>query len=232
MLLPLKLARYGVPLDLDLVRRPQVAEPVAIAAPALEAALAHDEPHPQPQTHAPAVAPVVGPAAAAPPGGLNQAQAQAQPQEAAASVSVPPLVGPAPDPTKVAVGVLNTLARSRHRRPLSDPDGAPAPEGEEPESVADLSTRGIGWLPNQQPPQPDPGPEAWFAPRSEPDQQAFDLYFEALSSYLDNFGHQPDPQRLSEYLAAHYGTQVAPALLDRHWLDLRQRYAERVESSS
>ncbi|MEZ0065507.1 hypothetical protein ABIA32_001503 [Streptacidiphilus sp. MAP12-20] len=225
MLLPLKLARYGVPLDLDLVRRPQMAEPAALAAPALEAPLAHNEPHPQPQTHAPATAQP----------GPQPAQQQQQPAAGPGAVP-PPLVGPAPDPTKVAVNVLNTLARSRHRRPLSDPDIAPVPEtegeGVEQETAADLSTRGIGWLPNQQPPQPDPGPEAWFAPRTEPDQQAFDLYFEALSSYLDNFGHQPDPQRLSEYLAANYGTQVAPALLDRHWLELRQRYAERVESSS
>ncbi|WP_037605735.1 DUF2637 domain-containing protein [Streptacidiphilus rugosus] len=230
MLLPLKLARYGVPLDLDLVRRPQVAEPAAIAAPALEAPLAHDEPHPQPQTHAP-VAGQVPATAAGQAGGQAGGQAAEAQQEAVAPASAPPLVGPAPDPTKVAVGVLNTLARNRHRRPLSDPDGAPAPEGEEVETPADPSTRGIGWLPNQQPPQPDPGPEAWFSPRAEP-EQAFDLYFEALSSYMDNFGHQPDPQRLSEYLAAHYGTQVAPALLDRHWLELRQRYAERVETSS
>jgi hypothetical protein len=103
-------------------------------------------------------------------------------------------------------------------------------EGQEA-GPAESSTRGIGWLPNQQPPYPPPGPEAWFAPQRE-GEEPVDLYFEALSSFMQTYNQEPDPAQLSEYLAAAYGTQVAPALLDRHWGELRRRYAERVESSS
>jgi hypothetical protein len=119
-----------------------------------------------------------------------------------------------------------------HRRLLNVPGQTPQPEDGEAEGTpGDPNTRGIGWLPNQQPPYPPPGPEAWFAPQRE-DGPPLDLYFEALSNFMDAYNQEPDPQQLSEYLASAYGTQVAPALLDRHWEELRKRYAERVETSS
>ncbi|MEY9845735.1 DUF2637 domain-containing protein [Streptacidiphilus sp. MAP5-3] len=278
MLLPLKLARYGVPLDLDVVR------PRDQDAPALEAPVAHNQPHPQPvQQHAQAAQHGRPDALLKPPaqhGPFAQAQQPAQPaqpqqpaqaqQQAQAPQASPqqqpypqqqhaPQTGPqpaqqpaqpqqplhpqagvqaaraqaAPPVNQLALNALNTVVRSRHRRPLGDPDGtAELSDGAEPEGnpIADQSTRGIGWLPNQQPPMPNPGPDAWFSRQNEPED--LDLFVSALVNYLDAHGQEPGPEQLSEYLVNQYGAQVAPALLDRHWGELRRRYAERVESSS
>ncbi|MBF9067941.1 DUF2637 domain-containing protein [Streptacidiphilus fuscans] len=257
MLLPLKLARYGVPLDLDMVR------PKDQDAPALEAPVAHNQPHPQPlqqpfqqplqQSAVPQEDPFLKPAAAQPqPQPPMQPRQPAQPMQAAqprhagpqhaqqAAPSAHPQAGvqaaraqAAPPVNQLALNALNTVVRSRHRRPLGDPDGTvEQSEGAEPEGapLADQSTRGIGWLPNQQPPMPNPGPEAWFSRQSE--QEDLELFVTALVNYLDAHGQEPGPEQLSEYLVNQYGAQVAPALLDRHWGELRRRYAERVESSS
>jgi hypothetical protein len=236
LLLPLKLARYGVPLDLELVRGHRDFQEVdATPAPALEAPLPHTAPHPQPAEQ-PAPDAFVSPVR---PYAQPQSQAAPQPVPQSGAQPAPQAVSqPAPQPAvdPLVVNTLQTVVRSRHRRLLNlPPDGTPRPEGEEPEeSPSDASTRGIGWLPNQQPPYPSPGPEAWFAPqRGDVEQeQQLDLYFEALVSFMETYHQEPDQRQLSEYLAGAYGTQVSPALLDRHWDELRRRYAERVETSS
>jgi hypothetical protein len=242
LLLPLKLARYGVPLDLDVVRGHQDFREVdPVPAPALEAPLPHTAPHPQPvdqpaeqraeqwgeQPSPEALGSPVRPYAQQQP--QQQAQHRPQPQPAPGSQPVPE---PQPVVDPLIVDTLTTVVRNRHRRLLNLPDQSaqPVEEGQEA-GPADSSTRGIGWLPNQQPPYPPPGPEAWFAPQRD-GEEPVDLYFEALSSFMQTYNQEPDPAQLSEYLATAYGTQVAPALLDRHWGELRRRYAERVESSS
>ncbi|MEY9874384.1 hypothetical protein ABH931_003879 [Streptacidiphilus sp. MAP12-33] len=243
LLLPLKLARYGVPLDLEVFRghRDFQEELGPFAAPALEAPLPHPEPMRQPthRTAQPAVQqPARQPAQQAAQQPVQQAAQQAAqqpvqevPQPVASPVQPQPQQQPAPvDP--LVVDTLTTMVRNRHRRLLNVPDLTPQPEAVEgEESPSDPNTRGIGWLPNQQPPYPPPGPEAWFAPPRDGEPQ-LDLYFEALSSFMDAYGQEPDPQQLSAYLASEYDTQVAPTLLDRHWEELRKRYAERVETSS
>ncbi|RAG82936.1 hypothetical protein DN069_24935 [Streptacidiphilus pinicola] len=224
LLLPIKLARYGVPLDLEVFRgHRDFLEVDPFSAPALEAPVAHTQPHPQPPVHQPA-APADSPVR---PQSSQQVQPpqQVQPQRAPAQPVVDPLV----------VNTLHSVSRSR-RRLLNVPDQAQQAEGEAAEGgPSDQSTRGIGWLPNQDPPYPPPGPEAWFAPQREGEgegDQTLDLYFEALISFMETYGQEPDPGQLSAYLASAYGTQVSPALLDRHWEQLRKRYAERVETSS
>nr|WP_152628004.1 DUF2637 domain-containing protein [Streptacidiphilus neutrinimicus] len=251
LLLPLKLARYGVPLDLDVVRAHRDFREVdPIVAPALEAPLPHTAPHPQPadqtqpveQTQpleqAEAFGSPVRPYAQ--PQSQQPHSQQAQPQHRQPQQAQPqspeqpqPEAQPAVDP--LVVNTLQTVVRNRHRRLLNVPDQAGQPVGGEDQEAgsADPSTRGIGWLPNQQPPYPPPGPEAWFAPQREGEgEEPLDLYFEALTSFMDTYNQEPDPRQLSEYLAAEYGTQVSPALLDRHWAELGRRYAERVETSS
>ncbi|WP_042387013.1 DUF2637 domain-containing protein [Streptacidiphilus melanogenes] len=239
LLLPLKLARYGVPLDLDVVRGHrdfQEVEP--IAAPALEAPAPHTAPHPQPvdqpqqaeqpEAYGSPVRPYAQPQSQQPQ--PQQAQQPVQPQQPQPPVQPQAESQPSVDP--LVVNTLQTVVRNRHRRLLNVPDQTGQAVGEDQEAAAaDPSTRGIGWLPNQQPPYPPPGPEAWFAPQRE-GEEPLDLYFEALTSFMGTYNQEPDPGQLSEYLAAEYGVQVSPALLDRHWAELGKRYAERVETSS
>lgn len=62
--------------------------------------------------------------------------------------------------TPLTVSALNSLARSRHRRPLGESENPP-------EATEPPQTKGIGWLPNEQPPVPPPGPVQWFTSKPE-----------------------------------------------------------------
>ncbi|MBC3843838.1 DUF2637 domain-containing protein [Streptacidiphilus sp. 4-A2] len=185
-LLPLKLAKYGVPLDLDAVRSIAPAR-LAVTAPA-------EEPDP-----APAPAPVQGTQgvqALAPLPVQAQVQAQApapqagqQPQQQSVQVQAPfrldapqpppaavqPPTGPQPDPAR-AVDLLTKLAKHRHRRPLHDPDGAEqGGSAEEFSGPQDNPTRGVGWLPRAEPAPAEPeesGPGAWFEAKVPPEPLA------------------------------------------------------------
>ncbi|WP_084700229.1 DUF2637 domain-containing protein [Streptacidiphilus anmyonensis] len=257
LLLPLKLARYGVPLDLEVVRGHQDFREVdPIVAPALEAPVPHTAPHPQPQDQpvphpvsqsqsqpqsqpgeqseafGSPVRPYAQPQSQQPQPQQPQQSMQSQQPQSSVQPQPQPEAQPQPAVDPLVVNTLQTVVRNRHRRLLNVPDQAAQAVGEDQEAAAaDPSTRGIGWLPNQQPPYPPPGPEAWFAPQRE-GEEPLDLYFEALTSFMETYNQEPDPRQLSEYLAAEYGTQVSPALLDRHWAELGKRYAERVETSS
>lgn len=94
--------------------------------------------------------------------------------------------------------------------------------------------------------EPEAGFEREFEPEfeaefPEPDLQSADaerpeltleLGIEALVSYIDTFGHQPDEQRLARYLLTNYGvtgarpgTPVAMADMKRIWPELADGYA-------
>jgi len=58
-----------------------------------------------------------------------------------------------------------------------------------------------------------------------------DQCFDALIGYIDQYGHQPDPQRFAEFLTKEYGLtgtrpdgSVGPAELNRIWPGLQDRY--------
>ncbi|MFC5910879.1 DUF2637 domain-containing protein [Streptacidiphilus monticola] len=223
--LPLKLAKYGVPLDLELVKSRPVqvlqAEPQLVGAPTQ------------------------------PVGAVGAAAAPAAP------AAPPPLVGPAPNPAAVAVDVLKRISVSRYRRPLQDPDAVPAPETgpqsvEEPVAEApaaepllqapafpaqsvpadgQLDTRGVAFLKGR--PQEEEGAEAWFAPRSAPnaqmDTEDADRYVDAFINFTEDFGFEPDAEKLSLYLGEN-GTQVPPGELQRLWPLMGVRYQARMEA--
>ncbi|MFC1400515.1 MULTISPECIES: DUF2637 domain-containing protein [Streptacidiphilus] len=233
-LLPLKLAKYGVPLDLDVIRNAPLpgAEQVAQAQPAPQLApAAQDTSAPFPaQSAQPAPAPVQQPMPGPvqyldePP--LARPFAPAGPGAPAAPQSVlgfrpVPRSRPVPDPDPVAV--LTKLAAARHRLPV------------EPEPV------------EAEPVQDDEGPEVWFATRNAPDPAVepehdadtadpLDAYLDGLLSYREAHGVDPDPHGLSEHLftahglAAPSGDQpIGAEALRRHWPELQQRYAARFE---
>jgi hypothetical protein len=232
-LLPLKLAKYGVPLDLDAVRTRTVAAAVAAPAPAPESPAIESAP----AAPAPAVAPVQG-AAPAPVQG---------PAETPHPAPIAPLSGPAPDPVPVAVDVLTRLAKHRHRRTLHDPDvdGPVDPAEGEPNPV-DSSTRGVGWLrrqPAAEAARAEAGPEAWFSAKTVPDAaeaeaadpaDPLEQYLVGLNTFMDAHGYEPDEQKLAEHLFTNHGVTgrsgdrpVSVETLRRHWPELQQRYAER-----
>ncbi|QMU79353.1 DUF2637 domain-containing protein [Streptacidiphilus sp. PB12-B1b] len=233
-LLPLKLAKYGVPLDLDTVRAVSapvryVEVPQPVPAQQLDPAQQPPLPGPLPQApHQQAVQPQPAPQ-----------QAVQQPQPA----PVLPLTGPSPDPVPVAVDLLSKLAKHRHRRPLHDPDVAPQAAAEESAGPVDNPTRGVAWLPRPEAvaePQ-EAGPEAWFAAKVVPDPPAepepgaapeeeeppaglhpaapavpvapstpvgeatVDQYLEGLRSFIDSYNYEPDEQKLAEHLFTNHG---------------------------
>ncbi|MFD4400334.1 DUF2637 domain-containing protein [Kitasatospora sp. NPDC058478] len=70
------------------------------------------------------------------------------------------------------------------------------------------------------------------APRSAPSRLDPDLAYDALVSYMDNHEHQPDPQRLAEWLTKQYGVtgnrpdgSVHPKDVAELYPQLRDRYA-------
>ncbi|WP_344447744.1 hypothetical protein, partial [Kitasatospora nipponensis] len=58
-----------------------------------------------------------------------------------------------------------------------------------------------------------------------------ELCYEALTAYMDRFEHQPDAQRLAEFLTREYGVvgsrpdgSVSPKDVERLWSQLEERY--------
>ncbi|GGV37894.1 hypothetical protein GCM10010495_63960 [Kitasatospora herbaricolor] len=69
-------------------------------------------------------------------------------------------------------------------------------------------------------------------PIPQPDRLDPEQCFEALVSYIDTYGQQPDQRRLAEYLTVEYHVvgnrpdgSVSPSQLDKIWPDLHARYA-------
>jgi hypothetical protein len=84
--------------------------------------------------------------------------------------------------------------------------------------------------------QPVPAEEPAQAEPSElrpaPSRLDPDLAYEALVTYMDNHGHQPDPQRLADWLTREYGVtgkaadgSVHPKEVAELFPELRDRYA-------
>ncbi|MEU9046467.1 MULTISPECIES: DUF2637 domain-containing protein [unclassified Kitasatospora] len=87
-----------------------------------------------------------------------------------------------------------------------------------------------------QPDAPVPAEEPVQAGQSEPLPASSrldpDLAYEALVTYMDNHGHQPDPQRLADWLTREYGVagkgpdgSVHPKEVAELYPELRDRYA-------
>ena len=237
-LLPLKLAKYGVPLDLDVIRNaplPAAEQPAQAPAPQLAPAAAPEpEPFPEPfpvPTQQPAPGqyldepPLARPFAPAAPMAHGAPAASGAPQSVLGFRPVP-RARQVPDPDPVAV--LTKLATARHRIPTE-------PEPVDPELVQD-----------------DEGPEVWFSARNlpEPGQpdpavepehatdtaDPLDAYLDGLLSYRETHGVDPDPDRLSEHLFTAHGLgapsgdqPIGAEALRRHWPELQQRYAARFE---
>ncbi|MHA6760625.1 DUF2637 domain-containing protein [Streptacidiphilus sp. PAMC 29251] len=200
-LLPLKLAKYGVPLDLDVVRRipAQSAQQQALPAPAAPAA---QEAAPAPAAPvaaaAPAAAPVQATAPAEPWPTPQQLAQQNQPQQNQPQPlhQQPPQAVPQPQgPDPVAVSLLTKLATHRHRTPLHDiAPHDPEASAEDPSrpaaaaASANGAVRNGAWTPQQHPGDADSaaedGPEAWFEPRTnpEPEPPRADLPTEAAAA--------------------------------------------------
>jgi hypothetical protein len=242
-LLPLKLAKYGVPLDLDVIRNTplSVAEQAApapapqlapVAAPATASAPApFPAPAQQPQA-APVQymdqSPLARPFAPAAPFAQAAPTAPEAPQSVLGFRPVP-RTRPVPDPDPVAV--LTKLVNARHRIPT------------EPEPV------------DPEPAQDDQGPEVWFSARNFPEPESagqpdpavepehatdtadpLDAYLDGLLSYREAHGVDPDPDRLSEHLYTNHGLgapsgdqPIGAEALRRHWPELQQRFAARFE---
>jgi len=176
-LLPLKLAKYGVPLDLEAVKavtaatavtsvtvapnpqpqlQPQLPAPQPVAQPGQPTSRATGQPAGQAQPQATVAGPNPTPGQVPSPAGAPGSAphlasvpdlGQQQPQPA----PVLPLTGPHPDPVPVAVDILSRLAKHRLRRPLHDPDGEGAlGQAEDSYGYQDNPTRGVAWLPKQQ----------------------------------------------------------------------------------
>ena len=249
-LLPLKLAKYGVPLDLEVIRSaplpgaeqaapapaPQLAPGAVTAAAAAPAPAPFPEPFP-----VPAQQPEPGPAQYLEQPPLARPFAPAAPPMAAAAPGAPaapqsvlgfrpvPRARPVPDPDPVAV--LHKLVNARHRIPTE-------PEPVDPEPLQD-----------------DEGHEVWFSARNLPDPESdgrpdpavepehatdtadpLDAYLDGLLSYREAHGVDPDPDRLSDYLFTAHGLgapsgdrPIGAEALRRHWPELQQRFAARFE---
>ena len=256
-LLPLKLAKYGVPLDMDVIRRFPQPEPPQQLAPA-EAAPQQLPAQPQqlrqPAPQQPQAAqpqPQQGPLVPQ----YAMPQPNGRPQAAQPSQQQPQGV---PDP--MAMNVLAKLVSSRHRRPLHDPDTAvPDAEGDEQSpAAANGAVRGVGWIPKQHPGDADQlgddGPEAWFAPKTVPEpephpdwvppvapepaaaEDLLDVYFDGLVAYRETYNHDPEPAQLAEFLFTSRGLTapsgdrpVSAETLRRAWLQLEQRFLARYD---
>jgi hypothetical protein len=229
-LLPLKLAKYGVPLDLDIVRSfsppPQPIEaapaqapvqvPQVAPAPAQQVVppMTAQQPVPQ-QVPIPAQRQRPQPVQQAqPPYQPVQQQVAQQPVQRQPVQAAPQPLAPQPPVPDLAVKVLANLARNRHRGPVHEADAAAG------------SADGEEYDPAQQHPGDadalDDGPEAWFAPKTVPepdphpdwvppvvpqsaagpadDRDPLDVYFEGLLAYREAYNHDPAPQQLAAFL--------------------------------
>ncbi|MFD0279137.1 DUF2637 domain-containing protein [Kitasatospora sp. NPDC127111] len=157
-----------------------------------------------PQPGAPAPAPQAAPQSAGP----------AQPVAEAAGQSV---AGPAAQPVPPVRPEDEGFTVE-----MPAPD-AGAPRASAPQVVGPQATA----------PQDESGPaQDEPAPRPAPSRLDPELAYEALVSYIDTFDHQPDPQRLADWLTREYGVtgnrpdgSVHPKDVAELFPELRDRYA-------
>ncbi|MGA5702335.1 DUF2637 domain-containing protein [Peterkaempfera bronchialis] len=233
-LLPLKLARYGVPLDVPVEqerqqdqeweqRQERVQERTQESAGMVDGPSRPREIPPsalgQPrrlpgQRSAPAV----------------ESEAEPEPQSAPDPA---PEWEPDLEPEPVVVASVNG-----HRRPLLVPEPQRRRRVAEQEPALDEPMPEPEPMPERRPePQPEPQPEP--VPQSvsaeagpSGGEQKLDVYLKGLCSYIDTYGKEPDHFRLSQHLFHEHGVSgrpgrpVSPDQLRRVWPQLQQRYAE------
>ncbi|MER5867750.1 DUF2637 domain-containing protein [Kitasatospora sp. NPDC002040] len=285
-LLPLKLAKYGVPLDpsiLDRIDGPLEGVPLARLEPAQAPAQVQVEPVVQAQVRA-AVPPVeaveekpqvaVAAALAGPTLAKLAAVRLRDAQDPAAAVETPA-------PTQSELNVWTARAVRSHAQPTEPVHTARVPGQPSPWFKAPRPTRPAE-EPAEQPtprqfraqtqtqsqaqaeepqqvqaPRPRPVRLEQIVPQAEPsvvEPLTFDdvveaeeavpterrtavepldpeLAYEALTTYMDRFEHQPDPQRLAEFLTREYDVvgsrpdgSVSPKDVERLWSHLEERY--------
>lgn len=276
-LLPLKLAKYGVPLDPSLLDRIDGPLESSSAAQLERAQVPAAEPQTAvraaaaPMTAAPAPVPPLTPARSV------AEEAETQPVAVSAALAGPTLAklaalrlrdaqDPAPAevvqaPAQSELNVWTARAVRSHA------------QATEPVHTARVPGQPSPWFKAPRPPGPEEAAEQ-ATPRQFRDAQAvqavrtpvaesltFDdvaaveqagpterqaeeqdrrpvvepldpeLCYEALTAYMDRFEHQPDPQRLAEFLTREYAVvgsrpdgSVSPKDLERLWAHLEERY--------
>ncbi|MFH9355074.1 DUF2637 domain-containing protein [Kitasatospora sp. NPDC017646] len=142
----------------------------------------------------------------------------------ASSAPTAPISAPAPAPRPqpqhptAPQSQAEPTVEPQHRQPAAQSEHHAQPEqpapAEEPAQAAQ-AFRSV---------QPEPHPEA--VPLDQ------DIAYDALVSYIDNHGHQPDPPRLAAWLTAEYGItgkgpdgSVHPKEVAELYPQLRDRYA-------
>ncbi|MFD7597968.1 DUF2637 domain-containing protein [Kitasatospora sp. NPDC059812] len=143
------------------------------------------------------------------------------PSDAAPGGRVPGQASPWFKPPRPVAEEAGFAAEPQPRHP-----GQPLPAGQP--APAEQPVHGEQSVAAEQPPVHDEE----SAPRSAPSRLDPDLAYDALVSYMDNHEHQPDPQRLAEWLTKQYGVtgnrpdgSVHPKDVAELYPQLRDRYA-------
>ncbi|MCZ4122154.1 DUF2637 domain-containing protein [Streptomyces sp. H39-S7] len=195
-LMPLRLARYGIPLaetaPLGLAAAGiTVQGPVPAPAPVPVPALALESPHPAEQEQRPEPEPQPAPQPAPEP--VPQVR-RTQPAPAAARARIPaPVPDPDPEPdarttVPVSPGRVRTLANGYGSAQVSayapEPEAEPDPEPE---------------------PEPEPAPALHRPPHIEPDVPREEQYYGAFRRYVVEVNEFPNPRQFGRYLLENYG---------------------------
>ncbi|MFD8786306.1 DUF2637 domain-containing protein [Kitasatospora sp. NPDC059599] len=120
--------------------------------------------------------------------------------------------------------------------PAPRPQGRRPADAQQPEPSAEPQQQAQQAGQPAQAEQPVPAEEPVQAEQSDtrpaPSRLDPDVAYEALVTYLDNHGHQPDPQRLADWLTREYGVSgkgpdgsVHPKEVAELYPELRDRYA-------
>ncbi|MFC9330478.1 DUF2637 domain-containing protein [Kitasatospora sp. NPDC057015] len=141
-----------------------------------------------------------------------------------------------PRPSAQQAPEVPVVQRGAERRPAPEfdfpEDGAgQGPRGNQEPSVREQAVREQG-VREQSLREHAVRENAGSEPIPQPDRLDPEQCFEALVSYIDTYGQQPDQRRLAEYLTLEYHVvgnrpdgSVSPSQLDKIWPDLHARYA-------
>ncbi|WP_217139641.1 DUF2637 domain-containing protein [Streptomyces sp. AC627_RSS907] len=229
-LMPLRLARYGVPLA-------QTA-PAGLAAAGIEPALLPPAPQPQDEAPAPSMAPAAGPAAGAVDG------ADKRPELAPAREAAPPPhepeAEPEPDDQSPWFNTPRQVAYQGDYDPTYDPAEQYAQWYEEQQQADEYRNQY-----EEEPPVEEPSPEETGSfpipvvpgrtrelgdgggtPAAEPDEEAYYQVFR--QSINDSF---PTPREFGENIEATYGTSLTDAEAKRMVVRFSNRFNAELEEN-
>ncbi|MER7771956.1 DUF2637 domain-containing protein [Kitasatospora sp. NPDC096140] len=148
---------------------------------------------------------------------------------AAAAQAAAPAPGPASVPAPAGSG-----PRPQAQRPAApqQPEQPVAPQPQAPQQPGQPASSGQSAQAEQPVPAEEPAQAEHAETRPTASRLDPDLAYEALVSYMDNHGHQPDPQRLADWLTREYGVtgkgpdgSVHPKEVAELFPALRDRYA-------